>query len=279
MIQDEGTLRANVHLPRILLLTSYTGPLELTRRQKVLVWDDEISLTDDNMPAILQGPGISRMPPRSPRTPLSAVGPGPISTPPATSSARRRHSVTSDFPPPMRRVSSEHARPVSFSAKFSRVHPATTGVTVLEHMERLDAVEAGLKRLGVEEDADDADEEVDVGTLRPKAKRRQGPPPEHGAAEAEADTAPLLSPAAQSERLPAVQEVDSGAVTDDAASVAEEDLVAMSKSMPHLETTPTTSRWTSPTQMPNLDWMDINGAQSPKGRVVIAEVSTASLCV
>lgn len=48
------------------------------------------------------------------------------------------------------------ARPVPFSSKVaSRVNPAATGVSVLEHMERLDRVEEGLKRLGRGEDEED----------------------------------------------------------------------------------------------------------------------------
>lgn len=224
------------------------------------MWDDEVELTEEDIPL---SPGISRIPPRSPEATVTAQ------TPPLDLRAsKRRHSVT-DFPPPMRRVSSEHSRPVSFSAKFTRVHPATTGVTVLEHMERLDAVEAGLKRLGIEED-DPNEEEVDVGTVRPKAtkKKQREQRPQDGES-----ASLLLSPSAQSERLSAVPEVDSATLTDDAASVAEEDLVAMSKSMPQLEQSPTTSRWTSPAERPNLDWMDIDSATSPRRRIVIAEVS------
>lgn len=254
----------------VLFINEYAqdeGPLELTRRQKVLVWNDEVEITDENIPAVLSGPGLSRIPPRSPQARVQT----PPADIPSSSSSRRRHSVT-DFPPPMRRVSSEHSRPVSFSAKFSRVHPATTGVTVLEHMERLDAVEAGLKRLGVE--GDDEEEEVDVGTVRPKAKKKQKQKPEPRDTEA----APLLlSPSAQSERLPTVTEVDSAPVTDDAASMTEEDLVAMSKSMPQLEPSPTGSRWASPSDRANLDWMDIDSTMSPRRRIMIAEVSTISL--
>lgn len=265
--QDEGHIIASYHVP-LLRLTElyiiYTGPLELTRRQKVLVWDDEIELTEDNMPAILNGPGLSRLPPHSPHSPHPS-----ISTLPEQARARRSNSVT-DFPPPMRRVSSEHARPVSFSAKFSRVHPATTGVTVLEHMERLDQVEAGLKRLTLEgeEDAVD-DEEVDVGTMRPKPRR----PQETNTSEAQL----VVSPSAQSDRLPVVPEHEDGAATDDGMSVAEEDLVAMSKSMSHIESASPQSRWTSPAERPNLDWMDIDAANSPRRRVVIAEVSVTAI--
>lgn len=241
----------------------------------MLVWDDEIELTEDNsMQTILNGPGVSRLPPHSPRSPRS---PHPsISTLPEQPRPRRSNSVT-DFPPPMRRVSSEHSRPVSFSAKFSRVHPATTGVTVLAHMERLDQVEAGLKRLGLDEDEDadgdgaGAGEEVDVGTVRPKPGKQQ-----EAAAAASGEAQPVVSPSAQSERLPAVPEHEDGAASsDDGNSVTEEDLVAMSKSMSHIESTSPHSRWASPRERADLAWMDIDAANSPRRRVVIAEVGVA----
>ena len=50
---------------------------------------------------------------------------------------------------------------------YSKVHPGTTGAAVLEQMERLDAVEASLKKLGggvgSEDDSEDVDREVDMG--------------------------------------------------------------------------------------------------------------------
>ncbi|KAI0341916.1 hypothetical protein BDW22DRAFT_1331270 [Trametopsis cervina] len=225
-------------------------PLELTRRQKVLVWDDEVEVSDDSTPAILSGP--ASYVPKSPQSPHIS-----INTMPVEPRSRRSQSVT-DFPPPIRRVSTEFTgspRPVSFSAKFSRVHPATTGVTVLEHMERLDAVEAGLKRLGVEEDPIDEDEEMDVGTIRSK-KKSQDP-------EAEA----IVSPSGLSERLPVVQEDDAG---DDETALNEEDLVAMSKSMPQLDSpNPLHAPWTASVERPSLEWME--AANSPRRRLVIAE--------
>ena len=246
---------------RLIVFSRFAGPLELTRRQKVLVWDDEVEVSDDETPAILSGPAA--MSPKSPRSPRNS-----INTVPVEPRSRRSQSVT-DFPPPMRRVSTEFtgvSRPVSFSAKFSRVHPATTGVTVLEHMERLDAVEAGLKRLGVEEDAID-EEEMDVGTVTakpiPKKQNQEDP-------EAE----PLVSPSELSERLPAVQEDD---VDDEYGNgMTEEDLVAMSKSMPHLDSpTPLHSRWNHTDERPSLEWID--AANSPRRRLVIAEVCTGVL--
>ncbi|KAH9895131.1 phosphatidylinositol 3 and 4-kinase-domain-containing protein [Cubamyces lactineus] len=146
------------------------GPLELTRRTKVLVWDDEIPLSEDMLPELAgdserQTSHSTHLPAVSPHASIATM---PLPTPQPRRT--RSQSISGFPPPPMRRVSTDMsglARPVSFSAKFQRVHPATTGVTVLEHMERLDAVEAGLKRLGVDDgdvvgDGDEG-EEVDVG--------------------------------------------------------------------------------------------------------------------
>lgn len=226
------------------------------------------------MPAILDGPSASRLSPRSPVVPQSA----PI----LERRTRRSHSISDFPPPPMRRFSAEVAgsmRPVSFSAKFTRVHPATTGVTVLEHMERLDAVEASLKRIGVEESAVDEDaEEDDVGMVRAKPAKKRAQPGAVQQSPEEPPAGPPLSPSALSpERLPMLMEDD--AATEDNRSVDEEDLVAMSKSMPHLEQSPPLAhtRWTSQLERPSLDWMDVDSTSSAKRRLAIAEVSSAIL--
>ncbi|KAF7315706.1 PI3K/PI4K domain-containing protein [Mycena indigotica] len=126
------------------------GPLELTRRSKVLVWDDEVEISeeDGDEPVV-----SSRMSVRSGPLPRRA----------------RSRSNGSDFPPPLTRVSSE--RPVPFAAKFKRVHPGTKGIDVLEHLERLDAVEASLQRLGADDEYDEDDEEVDVGDHSHRRRR------------------------------------------------------------------------------------------------------------
>ncbi|KAH9931138.1 phosphatidylinositol 3 and 4-kinase-domain-containing protein [Epithele typhae] len=266
------------------------GPLELTRRTKVLVWDDEIPVTEDMIP--LPNPDghngssySAQLPPQGPAlSPHASIA----SMPPLPTQPRRTrshsHSV-SGFPPPMRRLATDGAgmsRPVSFSAKFQRVHPATTGVTVLEHMERLDAVEAGLKRLGVDDaveegtDDDGEGEEVDVGESSSSAPRQaaQGtpssapatqtaffagvgaltPPPlsRQSSVEAAASSLGMLSPASGAERLPVVHEGEAALGEDDegnadlAMSFAEEDLAAMSKSTGHMERhAPLHTRWGS----------------------------------
>ncbi|CCM05705.1 uncharacterized protein FIBRA_07937 [Fibroporia radiculosa] len=232
------------------------GPLELTRRQKVLVWDDEVDLTDDNLPNLVNGSAPS---------PHSRTSRASISSVPLLKHARSHSS--SDFPPPIRRISSEFSRPVSFATKFSRVHPATTGVTVLEHMERLDAVEAGLSRLGVEESVVDESEEADVGEASTSTSAQT---PKDRAVEVVADT---LSPSARSERLPAVPEDMLS------ASMTEEDLIAMSKSTSQLELSASArhARWPSfgappeSRSRPSLDWMHQDVPESPKQRLVIVE--------
>ncbi|KAJ3484716.1 hypothetical protein NLI96_g5455 [Meripilus lineatus] len=245
------------------------GPLELTRRTKVLVWDEEVELSGEDLIEMANGNKPNQIPLASPTASINTV---PL---PATEPRRHRSQSASDFPPPMRRVSTEYSgvsRPVSFSAKFSRVHPATTGVTVLEHMERLDAVEAGLKRLGVEESVIEEEEEMDVGDLRPKPRAQ---PPRDQSPEA-STSGNLLSPPHPIERLPSVPEDEH--VDHLAASVTEEDLVMMSKSMSHIDSRPSLhTRWSShggrgeERANPNLDWMHIDPTESPKKRTVIVE--------
>lgn len=71
---------------------------------------------------------------------------------------RRLRSASSprEFPPrSLSRASSEFtgsSRPVPFSSKVTRINPSATGVSVLEHLERLDRVEEGLKMLGPGQD-------------------------------------------------------------------------------------------------------------------------------
>ncbi|KAJ7647342.1 phosphatidylinositol 3 and 4-kinase-domain-containing protein [Roridomyces roridus] len=184
------------------------GPLELTRRSKVLVWDDEIEIAED-----VEEPETFP----SPRLSISSV-PLPRRT--------RSQSSGRDFPPPMHRMSTEASgvpRPVPFAAKFKRVHPGTKGIDVLEHLERLDAVEASLQRLGVE---DDDDEEVDVGESSSAA--RPIPSPAHQA-RAPSNGFPFSPPS--SPPLETVPEIPSAAESDE----DEEDVALLSKSLTHAE--------------------------------------------
>ena len=324
------------------------GPLELTRRKKVLVWDDEIPMTEDMLPDITPTDAEpeadayaepahahahpayhahAHAPHISPHASIASMPPLP------TQPRRTRSQSISGFPPPIRRTSTDMAglaRPVSFSAKFQRVHPATTGVTVLEHMERLDAVEAGLKRIGVEDGADaDASggedgsggegegdgEEVDVGestssSSAPARMPASAPPTQtsfasppisrESSAGEGAPPANMLSPAALSDRLPAVPEADDADANGDAngdgdgyatdglsMSFAEEDLVALSKSTSQIEAPHSAlhTRFASYRSPPireeeqlGLEWMRAEAAESPRARTVVVEVRGSCFC-
>ncbi|KAH7914130.1 phosphatidylinositol 3 and 4-kinase-domain-containing protein [Hygrophoropsis aurantiaca] len=231
------------------------GPLELTRRTKALVWDDEIEVMEETP----RPPGVG---------PLTASPRPSISTMPLPPRARS-HSYSSEFPPPVRRKSSEAARPVPFSAKFQKVHPGTTGVTVLEHLERLDAVEASLQRLGVEEPVIEEEDEVDVAesASQPLLIPTSEPNPDVDLSLSQQFTPPG-SPGA----LDSVPEDYSLA-----NSMTEEDLAVMSKSMSHVDMVPPGShtRWNSHSGRSrqgdrNLDWMNVDDIE-PQKRTVIVE--------
>ena len=188
-----------------------------------------------------------------------------ISPQPSVSSVPipRRRSSASDFLPPMRRVSTDSTRPVPFAAKFQRVHPGTTGVTVLKHLERLDAVEASLSMLGPQDSVPE-EEEVDVGEAAGIAINT---PSVNGDA-TKAQPSPFSPPGSP---LATVHEVASSA-----ASIAEEDLAAMSKSTSHVESSSSSNfRWSSHNRpsdrIQQVDWLPGEEAQPPK-RTVIVEV-------
>lgn len=287
------------------------GPLELTRRQKVLVWDDEVEVTDDEVAEIFNAPLTA-----SPK-------PSIMTLPPQLPSHRRTRSHSgsdgmkksargpSGFPPAQIRRSSSSAsesdatRPVPFASKMPRVHPGTRGVTVLEHMERVDAVEAGLRRLVVPDPEDDVipeedePEEVDVGlpssstpsSSRPSTIRAAGTADNSSALEDSLIlNSPVMSPSNSGGdaagdithlSLPV------GGIHSMESSVTEEDLVAMSKSMSVLDPSPQPlhMRWSSnenqettngiendaATSSHNLEWMQPDASEARK-RTVINEV-------
>lgn len=172
-----------------------------------------------------------------------------------------------EFPPPMRRSSTDATglpRPVPFARKFQRVHPGTTGVTVLEHLERLDAVEQSLQRLGSDE-TEEMDEEEDVGDASRRGKNVIKPAFSslQGAASAPAGTSPFSPPG--SPPMPTVPEAESAR-----SSLDEEDLVALSKSTSHVEGS---SRFKHQVSLSTagIDWIQSSSETSNK-RVVISEV-------
>ncbi|KAF9531611.1 phosphatidylinositol 3 and 4-kinase-domain-containing protein [Crepidotus variabilis] len=238
------------------------GPLELTRRTKILVWSDEIETTEETV----QDPAPT---PPSPQLSINSVPPP---------RRVRRQSTGAEFPPPMRRTATDAAglpRPVPFARKFQRVHPGTTGVTVLEHLERLDAVEQSLQRLGSDETEDMEEEEVDVG----EAPRRGKDPAKpvfsalQGVASAPAGTSPFSPPG--SPPMPTVPEAASAR-----SSLDEEDLVALSKSTSHVEGTSHFRHQTS-ISTAGIEWIQAS-ADAPSKRTVIVErietIKTTPLC-
>ncbi|KAI6026296.1 phosphatidylinositol 3 and 4-kinase-domain-containing protein [Pisolithus microcarpus] len=200
------------------------GPLELTRRTRALVWDDEVEMPEE----ALRPPNLG---------PLSSPRPS-INTVPLPQRVRSR-SHSSEFSPRVRRRSSEANRPVPFSAKFQKVHPGTTGVTVLEHLERLDVVEAGLQKLGVGEPLMEEEEEVDVGELSVSHR-------------------PTLSIRTEaSSRIP--QDMS---VAQQFTPPGKEDLAIMSRSTSHVEPPFSVhTRWNSHAA---LDWMNFDDSEQPK---------------
>ncbi|KAJ7680314.1 phosphatidylinositol 3 and 4-kinase-domain-containing protein [Mycena polygramma] len=217
------------------------GPLELSRRSKVLVVDDEVEISEDE---------LEERPQLSPRLSISSV-PLPRRT--------RSQSSGREFPPPLHRMSTDASgvpRPVPFAAKFKRVHPGTKGIDVLEHLERLDAVEASLQRLGVEESDD---EEVDVGessSTKPIQVPARGP-------SSSVATSPFSPPA--SPPLSTVLEVPSAASSE----AEEEDVAMLSKSLSQVEGH---QRWASQTG-PGAEWISSGGA-SPKRTVIVERLES-----
>jgi len=239
----------------LALLTRYQdeGPLELTRRNKVLVWSEEIEIPEDAAPVFT--------PPSDPASSNSPASPPLPATVPPHPKRVRSQSYGSEFPPPMRRTSTDVTgtpRPVPFTTKFQRVHPGTTGVTVLEHLEKLDAVEASLQRLGGDgDDSEVVTEEVDVGEAIRPPKMASAP-----AGTSRQLSSPFSPPGSP---LATVHEVSSRR-----SSIDEEDLVALSKSTSHVEGS---SRNGQPGifSTAGIDW--IQHAENPGKKIVIAEAS------
>lgn len=232
------------------------------------MWDDEVEVADDTMQEIFVGP-LSASPKPSVRT-------LPIQP---TSHRRSRSSSALEprgFPPPLHRTSSD-TRPVPFVSTLPRVHPGTTGVTVLEHMERVDAVEAGLRRLQVDDNViHEEDEEVDVGVVssRPSTIREVDTVRERSVTPT-AGVSPSISPtdATFDQTKPTGQD-------SLASSMTEEDLVAMSQSTSALEAGRqsmhprfNSHEGTNSTARPaNLDWIREEDVVEERKRIMIQEV-------
>lgn len=204
-----------------------------------MVWDDEVE-TDD---VDLEAQDVFN-------PPMTASPQGSVLTMPLPGRTRSQ-STSDDFPPPMRRTSTEATRPVPFSAKFQKVHQSVTGVTVLEHLERLDKVEASLQRLGkgmpIEEDEEDGEVDVGVSLTTPMVIPRR----------TSLDDTPTQSAPTATPPLPSVPE-ENPAMEN---SMTEEDLVMMSKSLSHVEGGP---------QPAHNRWSTIHGRQAEASRSHLA---------
>jgi phosphatidylinositol 4-kinase type 2 len=182
----------------------------------------------------------------------------------------------------MRRASTDVsglARPVSFATKFPRINPGASGVAVLEHLERLDAVEAGLMRLG----EDDAlpEEEEDEGDLG-ESSRQPGPskvsnvdtPAAQGQ---QAATSPIEDD--EDEAADTVGELSLSVGNLDDGETEDGDLGQMTQSLPYLGS-PQRVRWASErsvlsergVQRESLDWLSADSEGGTKMKTVIVEV-------
>ncbi|KAE9411539.1 hypothetical protein BT96DRAFT_961400 [Gymnopus androsaceus JB14] len=241
------------------------GPLELTRRTAMLVWNDEIEISGEDNNGLDEVIHDRNELLSSPKLSISSV--------PVMPRRARSQSSGSNFPPaPMRRTITDTSgvpRPVPFSTKFQRVHPGTTGVTVLEHLERLDAVEVSLQRLEVV--SDDEIDEVDVGessSLLAKSKTKHTARPQSASSSSNLPPASPFSPPGSPQGLAPVPEMPS---MED--SITEEDLVALSKSTSHMEGPSSSNgrhtRWASQALGSGVDWLQEN--DTPATRMVISE--------
>ena len=223
----------------------------------MLVWDDEIEVTD--------GPEFGPVNIPSPASPKLSISSVPLPRP------RSQSSASDNFPPPMRRTSTDASgvpRPVPFAAKFQKIHPGTTGVTMLEHLERLDAVEASLQRLTIDEEEGEVDVGESSSSARPIPQVPSLEPRSPSSSVGGMATSPF-SPPGSPPQLPTVHEDEA---VDDASSISEEDLVALSKSTSHVEPGPSRhTRWLSEANRPGMDWLR-EEADTPSTRTVIVEV-------
>jgi hypothetical protein len=235
----------------------------------VLVWDDEVEVTPENIEELTSPTAAARPGGAHQRVPSAMSLPG----------GRRRSVSFGRAPaPPLHRLSTDSARPrpVPFARSRSAVHPATTGVAVLEQMEQLDAVERRLQRLGPAGPAEP--EESDVGDAGPPR-----PPPAAAASPGSprSPRSPRLPPVA--ELVPVEDAADSGEHRDEHedgdADDDEVDLAALSKSTSQLEIPSSRfhARWTSagdaPPHFQPFDMFGPTEGESPKRKIAVVEVS------
>ena len=235
--------------------------------------------------------------PSSPHASINTM-PLPAPTPRLSFARPRQQSFVSG---PSRRPVGflNSTRPVSFSAMYSKVHPGTTGVAVLEQMERLDAVEASSKKLGGGVSGDnsgnpDREEDVTESATSPRTKnsrpgvisapgRISRSSSSHTHTYSSDDGVPPMmtasfsgpfSPGGVPDGLPAA--VEEGAPSN-ASEVGDEDLAQMSRSMSYMDARPSvhSRRMSQDGNRPRLDWI-IDEGETPKSKTMIVEVRAFS---
>ena len=126
-----------------------------------------------------------------------SIGELPPRSPPRRKE-RRSLSVSGGFPPSTRRDSApNNFRPVPFASKYEQVNPGASGVSVLEHLERLDKVEAGLQRLRVGDSVAEENEAEEESTPRAAPVSLQQNPEAESVDVSSAHSVPESSRAAQ----------------------------------------------------------------------------------
>ena len=227
------------------------------------MWDDELESTHEMFKSEDEERHGSEDPFEDhgdrPSSPHASINTTPLPTlPPRLGLSRPRLRVAaSGFPSRRSADFLNFARPVSFSTMYSKVHPGTTGVAVLEQIERLDAVEASLKKLGggvdSEDDSKDVDREVDVGEsptpTGTRGNKRPAPISAPGRTSRSSSShthcndegvPPMVNPSFSGpfstggilDGLPAVVEE---ATSSDRSDVGDEGLAQMSKSMSYMD--------------------------------------------
>jgi len=265
-----------------------------------LVWDDEVESTHEMFKAEdedhHENDNPFQDPEDRPSSPHASINTMPLPAPtPRLSLTRPRQQKFVSAPSRRSRDFVNFTRPVSFSTTYSKVHPGTTGVAVLEQMERLDAVEASLKKLGGGVGGDssgnpDREEDVVESATSPRTRNNRSSAPISGPGQISRSSSshththsnddgvsPMMtasfsgpfSPGGISDGLPAVVEE---APPSNASEVGDEDLTQMSKSMSYMDGRPSFhSRWMSQDgNRPRLDWI-IDEGETPKPKMVIVE--------
>ncbi|EUC64091.1 phosphatidylinositol 3- and 4-kinase [Rhizoctonia solani AG-3 Rhs1AP] len=171
------------------IVQSLKRPLELTRRIKVLVWDDEVEVMSEATDTDDGGaiPPATRPSPKSPRSPIASPIRQVISPLSFAIPRRQRRRSISDFPPSRPRA------PIPFTQAIGASNGATSGVAMLAQLEKLDKVSGGKDdALAAEEsgavptdvltDEAPSDNNADTVPSRP-GPSRISPVPEHDESE------------------------------------------------------------------------------------------------